>query len=100
MKIRCEKSILQTAVNNVSRAAPSKSPISALEGLLIEAGQKITITGYDLKEAIYTTIEAEVAESGTMVVNARFFGELIRRRVDKAFNSHIADPVTVVLFKE
>ncbi len=86
MNFTVEKAELQNAVLIATRAVPSKSPISALEGLLIEAGQKITITGYDLKEAIYTTIEAEVTESGTMVVNARFFGELIRRLPDGMVN--------------
>ena len=65
-----------------SRAVPSKSPISALEGLMIEAGTKITITGYDLKKAIYTTVESDIEEPGVMVVNARFFTELIRRLPD------------------
>ncbi len=82
MKFTVEKSTLQNAVMITSRAVPSKSPISALEGLLIEGGTSITITGYDLKKAIYTTIEASVEEPGVMVVNARFFGELIRRLPD------------------
>ena len=78
-----DQSLLQNAVMITTRAVPAKSPISALEGLLIEAGDSsITITGYDLKKAIYTTIEADVTEPGVMVVNARFFGELIRRLPD------------------
>lgn len=86
MNFTVEKSLLQNAVMIATRAVPSKSPISALEGLLVEAGQTITITGYDLKEAIYTTIEADVFEQGVMVVNARFFGELIRRLPDGMVN--------------
>lgn len=36
------------------RARPRpKSPISALEGLLIEAGSGVRVTGYDLKKGIY-----------------------------------------------
>ena len=83
-----EKSLLQNATMITTRAVPAKSPISALEGLLIEAGESITITGYDLKKAIYTTIEAEVDEPGVMVVNARFFSEMIRRLPDG--NVHIS----------
>ena len=40
------------------------------------------ITGYDLKEGIYTNIQADVAEGGSVVVGARFFGEMIRRLPD------------------
>ena len=82
MKFTIEKSVLQNAVLISARAVPSKSPISALEGLLIEAGTAITVTGYDLKKAIYTTVDADVDEPGVMVVNSRFFTELIRRLPD------------------
>ena len=43
MKFTIEKSVLQNAVLISARAVPSKSPISALEGLLIEAGTAITV---------------------------------------------------------
>ena len=62
MKFTIEKAVLQNAVLISARAVPSKSPISALEGLMIEAGTKITITGYDLKKAIYTTVESDIEE--------------------------------------
>lgn len=82
MKFRCEKYILQNACAVCSRAAVSKSPIPALEGLLIQAGANVRVTGYDLKKGIYTTVEAEVEELGSIVVGARFFGELMRRLPD------------------
>ena len=83
MKFTCEKSTLQDANAIASRAVPSKSPISALEGLLLEAENGILrITGYDLKKAIHTEIEADVATPGVAVVNARFFSEMIRRMPD------------------
>ena len=82
MKISCEKYILQSACGIVSRAAASKSPIAALEGLLIEADKDIRITGYDLKKGIYTKLDGDVEEAGAIVVGARFFGEMIRRLPD------------------
>lgn len=83
MKFSCEKNLLQSACNIASRAAASKSPIPALEGLLIKADGKITVTGYDLKEGIYTVIdEADIEEGGAIVVGARFFGEMMRRLPD------------------
>ncbi len=45
MKFSCEKNLLQSACNIAARAAASKSPIPALEGLLIRAEDKITVTG-------------------------------------------------------
>ncbi len=82
MKFSCEKGLLQSACAIASRATASKSPIPALEGLLIEAKGDVKITGYDLKEGIYTNIQADVAQGGSVVVGSRFFGEMIRRLPD------------------
>lgn len=79
MKFTCEKHVLQSAVAIASRAAASKSPNPALEGILISAGNNLCITGYDLKKGIYTHMEADVDQAGEIVVNARLFGEMIRR---------------------
>ena len=86
MNFSCEKYLLQNACATASRAAASKSPIPALEGLLIQAGEKITVTGYDLKKGIYTSLEADVKESGSVVVGARLFGEMMRRLPDGIVN--------------
>ena len=82
MKFICEKYVLQNACAIASRATASKSPIPALEGLLLEAGADLKITGYDLKKGIYTNLQADVAQGGSIVVGARFFGEMIRRLPD------------------
>ena len=82
MKISCEKALLQAACNTASRAAASKSPIPALEGLLLSAEDKLYVKGYDLKKAIVTAVEADIAQRGTVVVGARLFGEMMRRMPD------------------
>ncbi len=82
MKFSCEKHILQSAVSVCSRAAAAKSPISALEGILLEAGERLRVTGYDLKKGIYTIIDADVTEPGSIVLDAKLFGEMVRRMPD------------------
>ena len=82
MKFICEKYFLQNACAIASRAAASKSPIPALEGLLLEAGADLKITGYDLKEGIFTLAAADIAQPGAIVLNARLFGEMIRTLPD------------------
>ena len=79
MKFSCEKYLLQAACNVASRAAASKSPIPALEGLQICADDKLSIKGYDLKKAIVTTVEADISQRGNIVLGARLFGEMMRR---------------------
>jgi len=82
MKFSCEKQLLLNAVMTASRAAAPKSPIPALEGLLIEAGNKVRVTGYDLKRGIYTNIPADVTEPGNIILNAKLFGEIVRSLPD------------------
>ena len=40
MKFSCEKALLLAAVSTASRAVAAKSSIPALEGILIEAGER------------------------------------------------------------
>ena len=82
MNFSCEKYLLQNACATASRAAAGKSPIPALEGLLIQAGEDIRVTGYDLKKGIYTSLQADISEAGSVVVGARLFGEMMRRLPD------------------
>ncbi len=49
MKFTCEN-ICSVSPSPPRRAAASKSPIPAMEGLLIEAGHNVRVTGYDLKK--------------------------------------------------
>lgn len=78
MKFSCDKKALQEAVFVAARAASSKSPLTALEGILISAAYNLRLTGYDLKKGIYTDIEADIPEQGSIVLNARLFGEIVR----------------------
>ena len=82
MKFSCEKYLLQSACAIATRATAAKSPIPSLEGILIEAGIDVRVTGYDLKKGIFTNIAAEVSEPGSIVHGARLFGEMIRRLPD------------------
>lgn len=84
MKFTCEKHLLLNAVTTSSRAAAVKSAVTALEGLLVEATQNhVTISGYDLKTGIITTLPAEIIEEGCLVLNARLLGEIVRRLPDE-----------------
>ena len=80
MKFTCEKNLLLTSILTAARAAVAKSPIPLLEGLLLEAeDDRLKIVGYDLKTGIVTSVPAEVETPGGIVLNARLFGEIIRK---------------------
>ena len=82
MKFSCEKALLQAAISTTSRAVSPKSYIPALEGILLEAGSDLRLTGYNLETGIRTIVPADIREEGTLVLGARLFGEIIRKLPD------------------
>ena len=82
MKFSCEKALLQSAIAVTSRAVAQKSSIPALEGLFLRAGEELTVSGYNMNTGIRTRISAGVDERGEIVLNARLFGDIIRRMPD------------------
>lgn len=82
MKFSCEKAILQAMISIASRTVAPKSAIPALEGLLLEAGNELTLTGYNLKTGIRTVVPADITETGSLVLSARLFGDIVRRLPD------------------
>ncbi len=82
IKFSCEKALLQNAIAVTSRAVSPKSSIPALEGLFLHADRELTISGYNMSTGIRTKVPAGVTESGDIVLNARLFGDIIRRMPD------------------
>ena len=76
IKFSCEKVLLQSAIAVTSRSIP------ALEGLLIHADQQLTVSGYNMQTGIRTKVSADVVSGGDIVLNARLFGDIIRRMPD------------------
>ena len=82
LKFSCEKTLLQAAVSTASRAVAAKSSIPALEGLLLEGFDQLTLSGYNTQTGIRTSFDAQIREEGRIVLNARLFGEIIRKMPD------------------
>ena len=82
LRFSCEKALLQAAVSTASRAVAAKSSIPALEGILLEGTTCLTLSGYNMQTGIRTAFEAEVHQEGRIVLNARLFGDIIRKMPD------------------
>jgi len=91
MKFSCEKSQLLGAITITSKVASAKSAVPALEGLLLEVSDLLRISGYDLKTGIKTEVPAEVSVAGSIVLNARLLGEIIRKLPDDVVNFSIGE---------
>ena len=97
VRFSCEKALLQQAVAAVSRAVAAKSSIPALEGILMECEDGLRLSGYNMQTGIRTTVEAAVSQPGRIVLNARLFGEMIRRLPDDMVTFDADDKFNVKL---
>lgn len=80
MKFICDRQAISNAVNTVLKAVSVHSTMPILEGIFIKAEPgKVTLTGNDLEIGINCVIEAEVVSTGSVVVNSKLFGEIIRK---------------------
>lgn len=83
MKIICSKTNLLNGVNTVSKAVPSKTTMSILECILIDATKgEIKLTANDMELGIETIIEGEIMEKGTIALDAKIFLEMVRKLPD------------------
>ena len=80
MKFECEKTLLASAIEGVSRAMTNRAAIPVLEGIYLKAeGFNLTLTGYDMEMGITTTLECNVLVPGETVLDARLLFSMISR---------------------
>ena len=80
MKFICDRNSLTDAINIAQKAVAVRSTLPVLEGLMIKAkDNKVIITGNDLEIGIECILEAEIITEGSIVVNSRLFGDIIRK---------------------
>ena len=83
MKLICYKDKIIKALNSVVKGVASKTTMPILEGILIQTNDnEIKLTTYDLEIGIEYTMECEIEEQGSTVVNATMFTEIIRKLPD------------------
>ena len=83
MKFSCEKALLSNAIATVSRTVAPKSAITALEGILVRAGMKLTLSGYNLETGVTATVDARIDGAGECVMPARLFFDIVRKLPDE-----------------
>lgn len=97
MKVICSKENLLEGINIVQKAVSAKTTLPILEGILIEAGENIKLTSNDLEIGIECCVDADVREKGSIVLNARMFGEIIRRFPDAEVMIEVKENNNVVI---
>ena len=80
MKLSFQKDSLLNGINIVSKAVPSKTTMSILECILIDAtSHEIKLTGNDMELGIETKIEGMILEHGKIALDAKLFSDIIRK---------------------
>ncbi len=83
MRFNCDRNTLSEALINVSKAVADRSAISALEGVKFSLSDSLLeLTGYDLEIGIRTVFEVQSTDSGSFIVNARIFSDMVRKMPD------------------
>ena len=83
MKIICNKSDLLSGVSIVLKAIPSRTTMTILECILIDASAgEIKLTGNDMELGIETIIKGEIVQRGKIAIDAKIFSDIIRKLPD------------------
>ena len=83
MKIIFDKSDLLNAINIVLKAVPSKTTMSILECILIDATtDEIKLTANDMELGIETICKGEILEKGCIAIDAKIFSDIVRKLPD------------------
>lgn len=91
MKIICKTTDLLDAVNTVQKAVSSKSTLPILDGILIECANIIKFTGNNLEIGIEYILNGVILETGSIVVNSKILGDIIRKLPDSDVCMEVKD---------
>ena len=95
MKFTCEKNQLVSAISVASRTVAQKSAISGLEGILVRAGVKVMLTGYNLETGITVSVDADIQQTGACVMPARLFFDIVRKLPDDTVSIQVDESFKV-----
>ena len=80
MIFTCEKQEILEGISTVQKAITGKSTMPILEGIYIKTNEiSLTLIGSDMDVSIQTTVNANIIEQGSIVIDAKIFGEIIRK---------------------
>lgn len=87
MRIRVKQQELEKAINIVQKAIPIRTVIPIGRGIYLNAQNNIlNLIGNDLQIGIETYIDAEVINPGGVVIDAKIFGDIVRKIKDEYVN--------------
>lgn len=83
MKIKISQRDLAKHINIAQKGISSRTTLQILDGILLETYKdKLKLTGTDLEISIETYVNCEIEKEGSIVVNSKIFGDIIRKLPD------------------
>ncbi|MFI7423583.1 DNA polymerase III subunit beta [Nonomuraea sp. NPDC049684] len=78
MKIRVNRDVLADAVAWAARVLPSRPVVPVLSGLLLEAGDELSLSAFDYDVSARALVDADVVEPGSVLIPGRLLAEISR----------------------
>jgi DNA polymerase III subunit beta len=83
LKLTTKREELVAKLSVVSRAVSTRAATQALSGVLIAASEStVTLSATDLDMGLRTTVDADVAEEGSVLLPGRLLAEVVRSLAD------------------
>lgn len=83
MKLICNQKILSQKISIVQKAINSRTTIELLKGILLSTENgTLKLTGSDAEIRIETFVQSEIEEDGKIVLDAKLFGDIVRKLPD------------------
>ncbi len=80
MKFKINQKELSKHISIAQRGISSRTTLPILDGILLETiDNKLKITATDLEISIETFVECSIEEEGSIVINSRVFGDIVRK---------------------
>ena len=83
MKIKINQKDLSKHISIAQKGISSRTTLQILDGILLEAYKdKLRLIGTDLEISIETYVNCEIEEEGSIVVNSKIFGDIVKKLPD------------------
>ncbi|MCL5290207.1 MAG: DNA polymerase III subunit beta [Bacillota bacterium] len=98
MKIICTRQNLIQGVSTAQRAVSAKNPLPILSGILLTAkDNRLEMHATDLEMGIQCIIPCNVQEEGSVVLPAKYLGDIVRRLPDCSIQFETTQGTNVVI---
>ncbi len=80
MKIKIDQRNLSKHINIAQKGISARTTLQILDGILVEARKdRLKLTATDLEVSIETYLDCEVEIEGSIVINSRLFGDIVKK---------------------